>query len=395
MLMGLPVLFGLFLLSGCGDNGYPESLTYPPRTDPVVIAVPKAEATALDRPGEYPNLLFANLPEGESRARLLLDPTDTAKVKADDRQKISKIVADVFGTPAHPTVKGVGSDETKSALEEMRNALKLDDTTLATGASLYRQHCLHCHGLTGDGRGPTSPWVNPHPRDYRQGVFKFTSSAESEGKRKPRKEDLIRTMREGIEGTSMPSFRLLGDDEFVALASYVIHLSFRGETELLLLKDAGNGDPGDPDQTLAILAQRWVKNQQASLLIEPDTKNMPSFEFHTPQHKASVLNGFKLFTEQKEGGCISCHLDYGRQSGLKYDAWGTIVRPADLTVGIYRGGRRPIDLYNRIHSGVNGSGMTAFKDSLTSDKIWDLVNFLQVLPYRGMLKEYGIKLEAD
>jgi hypothetical protein len=55
--------------------------------------------------------------------------------------------------------------------------LKLDPDTLARGSSLYRLQCLHCHGLSGNGRGPTAAWVNPHPRDYRSGVFKFTSSS--------------------------------------------------------------------------------------------------------------------------------------------------------------------------------------------------------------------------
>ena len=43
------------------------------------------------------------------------------------------------------------------------------------GSKHFRLHCLHCHGLTGDGRGPSGKWLNPHPRDYRQGLFKFQS----------------------------------------------------------------------------------------------------------------------------------------------------------------------------------------------------------------------------
>ena len=95
----------------------------------------------------------------------------------------------------------------------------------------------------------------------------------------------------------------------------------------------------------------------------------------------------------KSAGCLGCHTDFGRRSAHKYDAWGTIVKPTDLTNGILRGGRRPIDLYWRIHSGINGVTMPASSQNLSADGIWDIVNLLKVLPYPKMLKEYGIELE--
>jgi hypothetical protein len=71
----------------------------------------------------------------------------------------------------------------------------------------------------------------------------------------------------------------------------------------------------------------------------------------------------------------------------------------DLTKGVYRGGRRPIDLYYRIHSGINGSNMASLLDvegetpKDREKRIWDLINFLQVLPYPEMRKKYDIKLD--
>src|SRR4029077_17957950 len=117
------------------------------------------------------------------------------------------------------------------------DALRLDPALLAQGSKAYRVQCLHCHGLTGDGQGPTAPWVNPPPGDYRLGRFKFTSSSQDEGERKPRREDLLRTLREGIEGSSMPAFRLLPDNDLEALVSYVMHLSMRGEAEAGTIQD--------------------------------------------------------------------------------------------------------------------------------------------------------------
>ncbi len=45
----------------------------------------------------------------------------------------------------------------------------------AGGYALYRRNCLHCHGVSGAGDGPTAPFLYPPPRDYRRGIFKFTS----------------------------------------------------------------------------------------------------------------------------------------------------------------------------------------------------------------------------
>ncbi len=388
----LPVVGGLLLLSGCGTDGYPEALSYPARTDPIVIEHAQRDAVAFDKPGEYPGVLFPDLPE-EDKAKLLKDPL---QVKSEDREKIEKLVVECFGTPAHPRVAGIGGAD--EGVKKLRGALNLDDETLARASHLYRQNCLHCHGLTGDGRGPTAPWVNPHPRDYRQGVFKFTSSKQSEGERKPLKSDIVRTIREGIEGTSMPSFRLLPDDDQEALASYVIHLSLRGEVEMSVLRSILKGEldssASDPirqnfEDYLTTLSKWWLDAENNQ--IRPD---MIPGSMAPEQFTASVRHGFELFSQPGPASCISCHTDFGRQSALKYDYWGTVVRPADLTTGIYRGGRRPIDLFWRIHSGINGTGMTAFGGTVSSKDIWDIVNFLMVLPYPKMREQCGITLES-
>src|SRR5262249_32655950 len=156
--------------------------------------------------------------DAEAKEKYLLDPS---KVNADQRKELGDTLATIFGTPAHPKVNG-GPSEVQGTLESLRTKLELDEATLELGASRYRQQCLHCHGLTGDGHGATAPWVSPHPRDYRLGRFKFTSSKQDEGRRKPRREDLVRTIHEGIEGSSMPTFRMLTQPEIEALASYVI-----------------------------------------------------------------------------------------------------------------------------------------------------------------------------
>jgi mono/diheme cytochrome c family protein len=259
--------------------------------------------------------------------------------------------------------------------DEIVDALKLKDDSgkdrLAPGSRLFRRHCLHCHGLTGDGHGPTAEWVNPHPRDYRLGKFKFSSSSQPAGSRKPRREDLKRTLRQGIEGTSMPSFGLLPDAELEELISYVIHLSLRGEVEfkviLGILGDTiTDSVEEEADKVLSGAAANWVQAEEDKNLIKPGP--------YPGLSELSVKNGHRLFLDEGAASCVKCHKDFGRQNNFLYDDWGTIVRPLDLTSGVYRGGRRPIDFYWRIHSGINGANMPAFYDALKpSLNDWELL----------------------
>jgi len=47
---------------------------------------------------------------------------------------------------------------------------------------------------------------------------------------------------------------------------------------------------------------------------------------------------------------------------------GTLVRPNNWTAGVYRGGRRPIDMYWRIKLGIAPSGMPPFGG--TDEQLW-------------------------
>lgn len=378
-------------LPGCGPEfpPYPSELKYPARTEPIIKATVTTIPPSFEKPGELFTILWG-LDEDDRKKNVLYPKT----ASINEQKQIAVLeekLETLFGSPRHPSVGGID--------DALKEALKLDDESLDRGARLYRVHCLHCHGVAGNGRGPTAAWVNPHPRDYRLGKFKFTST-KGGNERKPRRADLIRTLREGIESTSMPSFGLLPEYELEYLVSYVIHLSMRGQLEFQVMKEILMGDPelAEPDGVSKRIDDYMDASNDASIpgswkvadanIIVPENP-FPSNE----ERKASIQRGFQKFREQTGAGCIKCHTDYGRQSLLFYDDWGTIGRPADLTTGIFRGGRRPIDLYWRIHSGINGSNMPSFSGSLSSKDIWDVVNFLQVLPYPGMREEYGVQIE--
>jgi mono/diheme cytochrome c family protein len=379
-------LAAALLVVGCNDT-YSEDLTYPIRTDPFSKASPKSPATPdrLEPPGHMDELQKWWL-EGKGE---FYEPS---KISAKDRSDLEAELKKFFGIPAHPKVEGVESNP----------ALKLDNATLEKGSKLFRRHCLHCHGVAGDGRGPTGPWVNPHPRDYRLGKFKFTSTADKSGvlNRKPSRDDLLRILRNGVEGTSMPSFALLTNDEQNELVSYVMHLSLRGRAErdsMLWLLTHDDEDITNINEavksSLKSELNAWQMADQARIMpTAPKIEAAMVMQEGDPtkrealqrQLNESIDRGYKSFTVGA-GGCVKCHSDFGRGNNYLWDEWGTIVRPANLTAGIYRGGRRPIDIYYRMHSGVTGTGMPSFNNTLGPDGLWDIVNFVEALPYPAML----------
>lgn len=398
----VPFLFILPVLSGCDDT-YPEDMRYPVRTDPLIKKVPEAETRYPDHPGILPVLTIANMEEPSNPLYTLLkdhkqDILNPDSLPAARRAELSNVLDKLFGSPAYPRVV---------LARETVTRLKLDRDLLAEGSKLYRIHCLHCHGLSGDGRGPTSFWVNPHPRDYRQGIFKFVSSGIKSGDTvspgtapmvKPRREDLLRTLRQGIEGTSMPSFVVLPESDLQALTSYVMHLSLRGETEYTIITKLLPSDSLEGKiepvarQYLNLYAEFWKASDEAPIT----PVKYPDYTYE--EKEASIKRGQKFFNQ--EDGCVKCHPSYGRQSPFRFDEWGTMVRPANLTTGVYRGGRRPIDLYWRVFGGIHGSGMANFGGKslvLTNSKqevtVWDIVNFLEVLPYPAMREKYKVKID--
>jgi mono/diheme cytochrome c family protein len=407
----------LAALTGCSNaSRYPPDLKYPLRKDLLVLEQPKTDQRQLPPPGHLDESIAKGKDDKDAK---MLDP---GKLTAQQRGELRDALRGIFGTPAEPKVALISDDsgdgvapETAAAANRRKytnesgkqlavgvaeiDDLELDEESLRRGSGLYRRHCLHCHGVPGDGRGPTGPWVNPHPRDYRAGKFKFISTNFAIANRKPRRADLLRTLSHGIDGTSMPSFGVLPERHLAQLASYVTHLSIRGEVEFdtmtAILKDELQGTTIEAYvlRRAAEVLVLWANSnatgpskpppypEQYLVATAPDaaTKKQREGELHK-----SISKGYKLFLGR--AGCAACHTDFGRQAPYKFDEWGTLVRPRNLTEGQYRGGRRPIDLYWRMAGGIPPSGMSALEDKFNDKgEIWDLINFVQALPYPAML----------
>lgn len=295
------------------------------------------------------------------------------------REQIAASLETFFGTPVQPRFMELKPDQPEEAKEPALQE-RLDRRQLARGRDVYQRQCQGCHGVTGDGQGPAAQYLNPPPRDYRLGRFKFTSTPRGS---KPRREDLARIIRRGAKGTSMPSFRWMPAEEMDSVIDYVILLSSRGELEYRLMKiseqELGEEDNIDPflvAENAQLIAASW--ENAASQIVQPLTAP-------TPNSPESIEAGARAFVQLN---CFKCHGPDGRGNKAQdvgKDDWGRVAYAADLTAGTLHGGRRPVDIYRRIYSGINGTPMPAFAQPDTgkgeteqqrSETIWNLTHFI-------------------
>ena len=304
-------------------------------------------------------------------------------------------------------------------------------TVMQSGRVLYMRHCSHCHGTSGDGAGPTAQYLNPRPRDYRHGIFKFTSTTDVS---KASRTDIKRVLQYGIPGTYMPSFLLLTDDEIHALVEYVRFLALRGEYERKLvnelagdfsqkavasrteggesrdsiiaeLKEMLAGDIVDAATSIGDgMSEDWSVSDTEEALIVPSVPRVPD----SPE---SRRRGRELYLS-KTLNCADCHGVDGAGNGPQtiayeknpitgepyneaglHDVWDNLNQPRNLHTGIYRGGRRPIDLFSRIHAGIKGSRMPSFKNTPHED-IWHVVNYVLSIPFETEPGATGVPVAA-
>ncbi len=142
----------------------------------------------------------------------------------------------MFGTPDDPQTTQAGNRGRRSFIDRQNgSAERASGPAEMEGRGLFRKHCVVCHGVTGNGRGPTAAVQVPYPRDYRMGVFKFKSTPRDV---KPTRDDLAKLIRGGIAGTAMKPIPGLTEEDIQSLVDYVIYLSWRGELERTVLDDA-------------------------------------------------------------------------------------------------------------------------------------------------------------
>jgi len=181
----------------------------------------------------------------------------------------------------------------------------------------------------------------------------------------PSDHDFLAILRNGIPGSSMPAFGNLSEPELQALIEHVRALTLAGAIERLQpLVEEGDIQP---DEVYLKAVDRSVPGP---VLAVP--KQFP------PPTPASLGRGREVYAKV----CASCHGPAGRGDGPQVSQLvntdGSRARPRDLTLGRFKGGNDPAQLYARIMLGLPGSPMPA-SNLLPQEEILDLVNFVMTL----------------
>ncbi|MCC6502264.1 MAG: c-type cytochrome [Deltaproteobacteria bacterium] len=222
-------------------------------------------------------------------------------------------------------------------------------TEIDKGKAIYSRLCAFCHGIEGAGDGPAAAYLNPPPRDFTLGLYKWKSTKFDEYA--PSDDDLARMISgmrshdsipgwDGMNATSMPGWSdLLGKEEVSHVAAYLKSLA---------------GYDNAPKSAIDLSGK-----------VKADS--------------ASVERGKTLFKDR----CAECHGVSGRGDATKKlkDDWGARTWPRDLTEGwTFRAGSAPEDIYARITIGIPGTQMPSFADPaskkmMTDAQRWDVANY--------------------
>jgi len=212
------------------------------------------------------------------------------------------------------------------------------------GEAIYVKRCLQCHGEDGDGLGPAAERLNPPPRDFTLGLFKFKTSAFDDDIANDA--DLIRMIRDGMPGTAMPGWSdMLSEQDILDVIAYIKIFADLGE--------------------------------EAELQLDYGTQVASSPE--------SIEAGRVLFEEGER--CTECHGAEGKGNALKKlkDDNGDRTWPRNLTKPwTFRASNDPKDIFTRISVGIPTTQMPSFADpkskkKLTIEERWNIANYVASL----------------
>lgn len=246
---------------------------------------------------------------------------------------------------------------------------------------LYQFRCAVCHGAEGMGDGPAAEFVSPRPRDFTLGLYKYKTSAVD---LPPRDLDLVRTIRDGLPGTSMPGWgSILNERQIGGLITYIKGLDIAG---IWAPPDAPWEDFDDDG--------RYKKTDFRVIEAAEPT------EAQVPYSTESIEAGQPIYVEN----CEKCHGAMGRgniTSGtFLEDDSGYRIWPRDLTQpwtwrsseagsgSADSAGRDETirNIFTRVSVGIPGTPMPAHRsaqegveDAIPPEGRWHVANYVYSL----------------
>jgi mono/diheme cytochrome c family protein len=243
--------------------------------------------------------------------------------------------------------------------------------SIVVGRDIYAMACVACHGATGKGDGSVGPMLAPRrapqPRDFTSAEFKFRSTPSGQ---LPTTADLFRTVTEGVRSSGGPMT--------IGLRGHRIMPSFRHMPV---------------EQRLEVI--EYIKSLNRGFWERREIKTV-ALPTPPPVTPTRLARGKQLYADAE---CLACHGERGRGDGpsaptLKDNRDLPIVA-TDLTEPErFKNGARPEDIYRTLMTGLAGTPMPSYADSLEPDQTWDLVYYVLSLSRdRGRTAEAGTRTD--
>lgn len=160
---------------------------------------------------------YAEMQEFSQAAQRLLaelpDKTEKARLQEQAQKLQAAVAARAPAAEVADVARGLAA-QLLAAYPVPLSPSKAPD--LQHGATLYKAQCASCHGAEGKGDGPLAAQLDPP-------AIAFT---DRERARERSVFSLHQSITRGVEGTAMPAFTALSDDDRWALAFYISTMAF-------------------------------------------------------------------------------------------------------------------------------------------------------------------------
>jgi len=270
---------------------------------------------------------------------------------------------------------------------DLHQYLTVTPQLLTEGQQVYSANCVPCHGASGYGNGPRGVGLNPPPRNYHTGVFKFGTSVLA----------MYHTVTNGSPGTAMPSFIALSPEERFAVVHF-IRTNFIPKNALqdntaaqlaAIAAPAAAGapklpplNPAPPGPRIPIAVAMQIMAQQAQA--QAQAAAAPASTNNVPP-AANVAVGQALYQQR----CQSCHGAQG-QGGIPVEMISSAPY-VEVTAADFRYPRMLSSINDTagfahiVLHGLPGRMMTG-QGTLTKAQLDSLQAYVQQLVQKGTLR---------
>lgn len=236
---------------------------------------------------------------------------------------------------------------------------------LNKGEQIYKEYCMACHGVNGDGKGPAHKGMKVPPRDFTLGLFKFGKVTTGE---LPHDRHFYEILDKGLHGTAMLPWDLT-EGQMDAVVQYIKTFApkvWEGKDKKLGEEILPTKDPfGAAHRSAAIQKGKEVYHAVA---------NCQSC------HRGYIsLEEYSAINKKVNGDAID-ELDEDFYAVKPQETeYGYLNIPPDFTWDRVRSAVSVEDLYVRLAAGVGGTSMPAWKDTITDEEIWAVAYYVRSL----------------